>query len=154
MSVISLLRKSFFFYRYLQAFWRNCKTNNKNSTFYYKNCREWMVSYTFIFKPLLSHDLDVNHHIVTVEHVLRYSRACSSYQDFLDRGLLITGNLPNQGFILVKLKSSLQSFTVSAITWLTVMEYLCHKYDHGFSLNIFYLLKYAKRIRHKLNKLM
>ena len=28
------------------------------------------------------------------------------------------------------------------------------QWKSGFSLNIFYLLKYAKRIRHKLNKLM
>ena len=44
----------------------------------------------------------------------------SSYQDFLDRGLLLTKKLLNQGFLLVKLKSS-------TMTWLTVMEYLCHK---------------------------
>ena len=40
--------------------------------------------------------------------LIRYSRACSSYQDFLDRGLLLTRKLLNQ--------------------WLTVMEYLCHKW--------------------------
>ena len=38
----------------------------------------------------------------------RYSRACGSYQDFLDRGLLLTMKLLNQGFLLIKLKSSLQ----------------------------------------------
>ena len=37
--------------------------------------------------------------------LIRYSRACGSYQDFLDRGLLL-----NQGFLLVKLKSSLRKF--------------------------------------------
>ena len=30
---------------------------------------------------------------------LRYSRACGSYQDFLDRGLLLTRKLFNQGLI-------------------------------------------------------
>ena len=39
--------------------------------------------------------------------LIRYFRACGSYQDFLDRGLLLTRKLPNQGFLLVKLKSSL-----------------------------------------------
>ena len=34
----------------------------------------------------------------------------SSYQDFLDRGLLLTRKLLNQGFLLVKLKSSLRKF--------------------------------------------
>ena len=33
-----------------------------------------------------------------------------SYQDFLDRGLLLTSKLLNQGFLLVKLKSSLRKF--------------------------------------------
>jgi hypothetical protein len=32
----------------------------------------------------------------------------TSYQDFLDRGLLLTRKLLNQGFLLVKLKSSLR----------------------------------------------
>ena len=33
-----------------------------------------------------------------------------SYQDFLDGGLLLTRKLLNQGFLLVKLKSSLRTF--------------------------------------------
>jgi hypothetical protein len=40
----------------------------------------------------------------------RYPRACGSYQDFLARGLLLTRKLLNQGFLLVKLKSSLRKF--------------------------------------------
>ena len=36
-----------------------------------------------------------------------FSRGCGSYQDVLDRGLLLTRKLLNQGFLLVKLKSSL-----------------------------------------------
>ena len=38
------------------------------------------------------------------------SRACGSYQDFLDRGLLLARKLLNQVFLLVKLKSSLRKF--------------------------------------------
>jgi hypothetical protein len=45
---------------------------------------------------------------VYISHMIRYSRACGSYQDFLDRGMLLTRKLLNQGFILVKLKSSLR----------------------------------------------
>jgi hypothetical protein len=40
--------------------------------------------------------------------LIRYSRDGGSYQDFLDRGLLLTRKLLNQGFRLVKLKSSLR----------------------------------------------
>ena len=44
---------------------------------------------------------------VYISHMIRYSRTCGSYQDFLDRVLLLTRKLLNQGFLLVKLKSSL-----------------------------------------------
>ena len=40
---------------------------------------------------------------VYISQLMRYHRACGSYQDFLYRGLLL-----NQGFLLVKVKSSLQ----------------------------------------------
>jgi hypothetical protein len=46
---------------------------------------------------------------VYISQMIRYSRAGGSYQDFLDRGLL-SGKLLNQGFLLVKLKSSLRKF--------------------------------------------
>jgi hypothetical protein len=45
-----------------------------------------------------------------ISQMIRYSRACGSYQDFLDRGLLLTRKLLNQGFLLVKMKSSLRKF--------------------------------------------
>ena len=47
---------------------------------------------------------------VYISQFIRYSRPCSSYQDFLDKGLLLTKKLLNQGFLLVKLKSSLRKF--------------------------------------------
>ena len=47
---------------------------------------------------------------VYISQMIQYSRACGSYQDFLDRGLLLTRKLLNQVFLLVKLKSSLRKF--------------------------------------------
>jgi hypothetical protein len=47
---------------------------------------------------------------VYISHLIRYSRACGSYHDFLDRGLLLTRKLLNQGFLLAKLKSSFRKF--------------------------------------------
>ena len=38
---------------------------------------------------------------VYISHLIRHSRACVSYRDFLDRGLLITMTLTNQGFLLL-----------------------------------------------------
>jgi hypothetical protein len=47
---------------------------------------------------------------VYISQLIRYSRACGSYQDFLDIWLLLTRKLLNQGLLLVKLKSSLRKF--------------------------------------------
>jgi hypothetical protein len=43
---------------------------------------------------------------VYISQLIRYFRACGSYQDFLDRGLLLTRKLLNQWFLFVKLKLS------------------------------------------------
>jgi hypothetical protein len=42
--------------------------------------------------------------------LIRYSSPCDSYQDFFDRGLLLTRKLLSEGFLLVKWKSSLRKF--------------------------------------------
>ena len=47
---------------------------------------------------------------VYISQLIRYHRACGSYQDFPDRGLLLTRKLLNQGFFLAKLKSLLRKF--------------------------------------------
>jgi hypothetical protein len=47
---------------------------------------------------------------VYISQLIRYSRACGSYQDVLDIWLLLTRKLLNQGLLLVKLKSSLRKF--------------------------------------------
>ena len=52
---------------------------------------------------------------VYLSQLIRYSRACGSYQDFFDRGLLLTRKLLNQGFLLVKLKSSLWKILITPL---------------------------------------
>ena len=47
---------------------------------------------------------------VYISQLIRYSRACGSHQDFLDRGFLQTRKLLNQGVLLFKLRSSLRKF--------------------------------------------
>jgi hypothetical protein len=47
---------------------------------------------------------------VYISQLIQHSRTCDSFQDCLDRGLLLTRKLLNQGFLLVKLKSSLRTF--------------------------------------------
>ena len=65
-----------------------------------------IVNFTFICSNIPATPA----HGVYISQLIRYSRACGSYQDFLDRGLLQTRKLLNQGFLLVKLKSSLRKF--------------------------------------------
>ena len=43
-----------------------------------------------------------------ISQLIRYSRDCGTYEDFLDKRLLLTRKLLNQWFLLVKLKSSLR----------------------------------------------
>jgi len=40
-------------------------------------------------------------HGIYISQLIRYSRACGSYQDFLDCGLLLSRKILNQGFLLV-----------------------------------------------------
>ena len=48
---------------------------------------------------------------VYISQLIRYSRACGTYQDFLDRGFVLTRKLLNQVFLLVQFKSSLRKFS-------------------------------------------
>ena len=54
--------------------------------------------------------LNDNNIIKIFSQLIRYSKACDSYHDFLDRGLLLTRKLLNHGFLLVKLKLSRWKF--------------------------------------------
>ena len=49
-------------------------------------------------------------HMEYISQLFWYSRVCGSYHDFLDRGLLLTRKLLNQGFLMVIMKLSLQKF--------------------------------------------
>ena len=74
-----------------------------------------------------------------------YSRACGYYQDFLNRGLLLTRTVLKQGFISVNLKSSLRKFndrhhdmvnrygiSVSQITTDIIITFICVTNHHGY----------------------
>ena len=61
-----------------------------------------IVNFPFIFSNIPA----ASAYGVYISQLIRYSRACGSYKDFLDRGLPLTRKLLKQGFLLVKLKSS------------------------------------------------
>ena len=47
---------------------------------------------------------------VYISQLIRFSRGCCFYHDFLDVNILLTRKLLNQGFLMVKLKTSLRKF--------------------------------------------
>jgi hypothetical protein len=70
---------------------------------------------------------------VYLSQLIRYSRARGYYKDFLDRGLLLTRQLLNQGFLLIKLKASLRKFygrQHERLAWL--LWNICVTNDHGY----------------------
>ena len=63
---------------------------------------------------------------VYISQMIGYSSACGSDHDLLNRGLLLAKKLPNQGFRLVKLQSSLRKCKVATI------RNICVTNDHGY----------------------
>jgi hypothetical protein len=61
---------------------------------------------------------------VYISQLIRHSRDCGSYQDFRDRGLLLTRN----GSSWLSWSHHFERFTFATRIWLTVVEYLCHKW--------------------------
>jgi hypothetical protein len=47
---------------------------------------------------------------IYISQVIWYSKACGSYNDFLDWRALLTRKLLNKGFLMIKLKASLRTF--------------------------------------------
>ena len=112
------LLANLFFYSYKADFkqWL-LKKNDKRDHFYFP-----ILNFPFICSNIPATPA----YGVYIFHLIWYSRACGSYQDFLDRGLLLTRKLLNQGFLLIKLKSSFQKFYGRHHDLVT--KYLCHKW--------------------------
>ena len=66
---------------------------------------------------------------VYISQLIQYSRACRSYQYFLDRWLLLTREILSQGFLLVKLKSSLRKYYGRHHDLGKRYEHPCHKWQ-------------------------
>ena len=69
---------------------------------------------------------------VYITKLIRYSRACGSYKDSLDRGLLLTWKLLNQGLLLVKMKSSLRKFYGRHHPLVDRFWNICPTNDYGY----------------------
>ena len=72
---------------------------------------------------------------VLISQLVRYSRACGLYNDFLDRARILTNKLLKQGFVAERLKSSLQKFLgrhhelvdryETSVSHICVQTYIC-----------------------------
>jgi len=67
--------------------------------------------------------------------LIRYSRTCNSYHDFLHRSVLLTKKLLSKGFIETRLRSTQHNLTLPYRVSMTTMAndiskawYCCHKY--------------------------
>ena len=58
---------------------------------------------------------------VYISQLIRYSRACGSYQDF-------KGSYWTQDSSWLSWSHHVKSFTIATTTWLTVLDYLCQKW--------------------------
>jgi hypothetical protein len=69
---------------------------------------------------------------IYISQLIRYSRTFGSYQDLLDRWLLITRKLLNQWFILTKLKSSLRMCYGRHHDSVNPLRNICVRNAHGY----------------------
>ena len=60
-------------------------------------------------------------------NLMWYSRVCDSYHSFINRGLLLTRTLLNEGPLVVRWSHHFENFTVAIMNWFTITEYMCHK---------------------------
>ena len=82
--------------------------------------------------PLISSNIPASPgYGVYISQLVRYSRACAQYSDFLDIVQLMTRKLLEQGFVVCRLNS-----TIVITIWLTVTKYPYLKWQW-----IFYFLR-------------
>ena len=85
-------------------------------------------NFTFVNFPFICSNIPaVPAYGVYISQLIRYSRSCGSYQDFLEREFLLTRKLPNKRFILVKLKSVLRKLYAPRHDLVNVTEHRCYK---------------------------
>jgi len=77
----------------------------------YNDCAPNFINFPIMNCPFMcSNILAAPAYGVYISQLKGCSRACGSYQDFLDRWFLLIRKILNHGFLFVKLKSSLRKF--------------------------------------------
>ena len=79
-----------------------------------------IVNYSYIWSNIPA----ASAYGVCISQLIRYFRACDSYHHFLDKELLLTRKLLNQG---ISWSHHIESCTLANMTWLTVTEHLVYR---------------------------
>jgi hypothetical protein len=115
----------------------NIATNEREVDYWKYEVIMFVVEFFFIFRGCRFQGKCISSNLpaspaygVYISQLIRYSRACAQYSDFIDRVQLLTEKLLKQGCIAHRLKSSLQTSTV-----------INTKYSHLKLHWIFYLLR-------------
>ena len=88
-----------------------CIDNGKLDTMHYDKCDD--INFSIVNFPFLSSNIpSAPGYGVYVSQLIRYVRACSKYQDFIERWKLLTTTLLTQGYQRTKLVSTLKKFYV------------------------------------------
>ena len=81
--------------------------------------------------PFICSNIPAAHaHGIYISQLIRYSRACGSYQDFLDSGLLLTRKLPRIPFGKVEVITSKVLWPPPWLGW--PLWNICVTSDHGY----------------------
>ena len=82
------------------------KTNNKN-----KHPKRDDSNFHITKLPFLRSNIPSSPaYGVFISQLIRYARACSSYECFILRAVQLSSKLPGQGYVMERLKSSLRKF--------------------------------------------
>jgi hypothetical protein len=107
----------FFIIRFSFLFWHFLNIYNVNRYIFrlyaaliqiYFNNTVFLRIHLHVYSKLLNRRNNYNCFYGSLSKSSPFGRVCGTYQDFIDRGLLLTRKLLNQEFLLVKLKSSLR----------------------------------------------
>ena len=101
---LEIRNKKYHSYTYVYFTTRNWEMGRFRTSSYDK--RDDFDFLTVNFPAICRNNPAATTYEIYISQMIRYSRACGSYQDFLNRGLLLTHKLLNSGFLVVKLKSS------------------------------------------------
>jgi hypothetical protein len=91
--------------------------------------RDYFNFHIVIFPFMCSNIPSAPAYGVQIFQLIQYSRACRSYQDFIERELLLSKGLAivNQSSEWLSWGHYFERFPVAIMTWLIVTEYLWHK---------------------------